>query len=92
MKVILSGYSKTGTKTMRAAFDILGYNTYDYLENAHYLYKEWISMFSGKGDIHQLAEKLKDIDAVTDSPCFYFWEDLHKAFPDSKVNLTDPAL
>nr|XP_039273077.1 uncharacterized protein LOC120347234 [Styela clava] len=29
----------------------------------------------------------KDVDAVTDYPAFYFWEEIHKAFPEAKVIL-----
>ena len=28
----------------------------------------------------------KDVDAVVDAPAFYFWEEIHKAFPDAKVS------
>ena len=33
MKVIYAGYSKCGTKTMRAALTELGYEVYDFMEN-----------------------------------------------------------
>nr|XP_039263445.1 uncharacterized protein LOC120339396 [Styela clava] len=30
----------------------------------------------------------EDVDAVTDVPSCYFWEEIHKAFPDAKIILT----
>ena len=33
MKVIVAGMPKTGTKTMKAALEELGYSVYDLIEN-----------------------------------------------------------
>ena len=46
MKVILAGYPKTGTKTMRAAFLELGFSNYDFPENCQYLRKDWMKIFT----------------------------------------------
>ena len=27
----------------------------------------------------------KNVDAVADTPAFFFWQEIHEAFPDSKV-------
>lgn len=87
MKVILAGYSKTGTKTMAAAFDTLGLNTYDYFENLYYLYNDWLEIFDGKATKEDIRKMFDGVDALTDSPVFYYWEELAEAFPEAKVRL-----
>ena len=86
MKVIVAGFSKTGTKTLKAALSILDYKVYDVLENFWYLRDYWHNIFDGKGSIDDFKEMYKDVDAVTDAPANMFWEEIHKAFPDSQVN------
>jgi len=85
MKVIFAGYSKTGTKTMAEALTVLGYNVYDSLENGHYLYREWNKVFWEGATPDDFRRMYEGVDAVTDLPCFLFWEQLHEAFPDAKV-------
>nr|CAB3263059.1 uncharacterized protein LOC100187240 [Phallusia mammillata] len=88
MKVILAGYSKTGTKTMATAFRMLGYNTYDAMENYYYAHKVWVRIFKGKATLDEIQEAFADVDAMTDTPAHYYWEKLHEAFPDAKIILT----
>ena len=85
MKVIYAGFSKTGTKTMAEAFRILGYSCYDYVENYLYLGDEWMQIFREGGTSDDFKRMFADVDSVVDVPANYYWEEIHKAFPDAKV-------
>ena len=85
MKVIVAGLSKTGTKTMQAALKDLGYNVYDYMENFEYLEDDWIKICKHGGTTEDFRRMFENVDAVTDLPGCYFWDEIHKAFPESKV-------
>ena len=88
LKYIYAGYSKCGTKTMAAAFKILGYKCMDIIETLGYcsdrLDDFFSPGFSRKEKIEFLREMLKDIDVVLDNPWFHFWEELLEAFPDAR--------
>nr|XP_002122744.1 uncharacterized protein LOC100181848 [Ciona intestinalis] len=88
MKVIMAGLPKTGTKTMHAAFDIIGYSVYDIMEHFWLHGDQWNKFWSGKGTIADLEEMYKDVDTCVDGPIFYYWEELLQAFPDAKIILT----
>lgn len=85
MKVILAGYSKTGTKTLAAAFGLIGFNTYDYMENTLYLHKQWLKIFEGKATKQEIRDMYEGVDALTDTPAFLYWKELVDAFPEAKV-------
>ena len=85
MKVILAGQAKTGTKTMASALQELGMNVYDSFEHFNYLEAEWIEIFTRGGTIEDFRKMYRNVDAVTDTPVWYFWEELSKAFPEAKV-------
>lgn len=85
MKVIVSGASKTGTKSMAEALRLLDFTVYDYVENYAYLNKEWLKIVREGGSVDDFRRMYEGVDAVTDSPCNHFWEEIHKAFPDAKV-------
>ena len=86
MKVIFAGFSKTGTKTMQAALTELGYNVYDFMEQYTYLGKEWAKIMTEGGTTEDFRRMFENVDAVTDAPAYYFWDESHKAFPDAKAN------
>ncbi|CAK8677510.1 unnamed protein product [Clavelina lepadiformis] len=89
MKVIVAGYTKTGTKTMSAALSELGYNVYDALDHFWYHGDKWAKILSSSGgSIEDFKEMYHSVDAVTDSPTCKFWEEILQAFPDAKVILT----
>nr|CAB3262192.1 uncharacterized protein LOC100178565 [Phallusia mammillata] len=88
MKVILAGAAKTGTKTMAAAFTVLGFNTYDYLENYFYLHKEWLKIFDGSATNEDIRRMFDGVDSLTDAPTCIYWEELQEAFPEAKIILT----
>ncbi|XP_078481862.1 uncharacterized protein LOC100176328 isoform X3 [Ciona intestinalis] len=88
MKVIVAGFSKTGTKTMQAALTELGYNVYDYMENFEFLEKEWKQICTVGGSTELFRKMYENVDAVTDLPGCAFWDEILKAFPDAKIVLT----
>ena len=85
MKVIGAGYSKTGTKTLNAALTILGYKVYDFMEHFWFHQHYWNKIFDSKGTKSDFKAMYENVDAVTDCPANFFWEEIHQAFPDSKV-------
>ena len=85
MKVIYAGFSKCGTKTMNSALNELGFNVYDLVENCQFLGKEWNKILTVGGTTEDFRRMFEDVDAVTDVPGCFFWEEIHKAFPESKV-------
>ena len=87
MKVIVAGFSKTGTKTMCAALKELGYKVYDFLEHFQILGDKWTKILEEGGTTEDFRQMYEGVDAVTDTPAFYFWEELHKAYPNAKVKL-----
>ncbi|CAK8680134.1 uncharacterized protein LOC143463427 [Clavelina lepadiformis] len=89
MKVIVAGYSKTGTKSMVVALNQLGYNVYDFFDHFWYHGDKWEKIFSSSGgSIDDFKEMYQSVDAVTDCPPNIFWEEILQAFPDAKVILT----
>jgi len=87
MKVILAGQSKTGTKSMAWALEELGMNVYDAMEHYMYLSDDWIKIVTKGGTIDDFRRMYEGVDAVTDVPAWYFWEELMKAFPETKVRV-----
>lgn len=75
---------KTGTKTMAEALRILGFKVYDFEEQYFYHSEDWLK-FLKTGDTTLLQDMYKDVDAITDSPGSFFWEELMGMFPDAKV-------
>jgi len=85
MKVIYAGYSKCGTKTMRSALTELGYEVYDFMENYEHLGDDWEKIFTTGGTTEDFRRMFENVDAVTDVPGCFFWEEIHRAFPEAKI-------
>lgn len=85
MKVIVAGMPKTGTKSMHAALEMLGYSVYDFPENAFILTDEYDKIVCKGWETDDFRRMYENIDAVVDYPAFYFWDEIHKAFPEAKV-------
>lgn len=83
----MAGLNKTGTKTMCAALTFLGYEVFDWMENFWYLGDEWISQIKNGVKVEELRRMYKSVDAITDAPGNFYWEELMEAFPDAKVRL-----
>ncbi|HUF08260.1 MAG TPA: sulfotransferase [Rhodothermales bacterium] len=80
-KVFGIGLSKTGTTSMYAALDELGYRagTFGHLKELGL--DDWL-----RGDFS--TDYLKNLDAVTDLPIGIFYPELDKRYPGSKFILT----
>lgn len=88
MKVIVAGMPKTGTKSMNAALTKLGYRVYDFPENAFLLSDEYNKIVHKGWSTEDFRQMYEEVDAVVDLPAFFFWDEIHKAFPDAKIILT----
>ncbi|XP_078492203.1 uncharacterized protein LOC100175117 [Ciona intestinalis] len=88
MKIIVASYSKTGTKTLNAALRTLGYDVYDFVENFWYLGDDWMRIMNNGGEVGDFKRMYKDVDVALDIPVYFFWEEIHQAFPDAKIILT----
>ncbi|CAK8693214.1 unnamed protein product [Clavelina lepadiformis] len=73
---------------MQVALKELGYDVYDFMENYTYLGKEWMKIFKYDVTTEDFRRIFENVDAVTDGPACYFWDEIHKAFPDAKIILT----
>ncbi|XP_039273467.2 uncharacterized protein LOC120347515 [Styela clava] len=87
MKIIVAGFPKTGTKSVNLALRILDYTVYDYIENVTILRNEWLKVFSEGWTKEDFLNMYRNVDAVTDTPTCFFWEEILEAFPDAKIIL-----
>ena len=87
MKVICAGLSKTGTTSLAKALQVLGYNVYDFREHFEFHLEQWLDSF--ETDRHpDFKEIYQGVDAVTDVPPAFWFEEISAAFPEAKVILT----
>jgi hypothetical protein len=89
VKVIGAGISRTGTMTMQAALETLGYHCYHMKEvpkEPGHL-EAWYQFVTGQApmDWHALFRKF---EATVDTPACWYYQELMEAFPDAKVILT----
>lgn len=93
MKVIVAGYSKTGTKSLNAALTELGYSVDDLHEHLGYQTENWWRIFAATDPkaqtIEIFREMYENVDACMDTPVYLFWEYILEAFPDAKVVLME---
>uniref|UniRef100_F6UBW4 Sulfotransferase n=1 Tax=Ciona intestinalis TaxID=7719 RepID=F6UBW4_CIOIN len=88
MKIIVAGFAKTGTKSLTAALTELGYVVYDYLENFSYLGDDWQRILTKGGTTDDFRRMYDNVDVTIDSPVYFYWEEIHRAFPDAKIILS----
>lgn len=96
LKVIGSGYGRTGTDTLREALNELGYKTYHMHEIIHGRLlsdvRDWTALMENNCDD---AVALKDLfdrggwTAVVDFPASICWETLMRIYPDAKIVHTE---
>jgi len=79
MKIFGIGLSKTGTSSLAAALNILGFKTKDYPGLDNYIPGELSSID---------ASVLDEYDALTDTPIPSFYQELDAQYPDAKFILT----
>ncbi|CAK8690936.1 unnamed protein product [Clavelina lepadiformis] len=91
MKVIVAGLYKTGTKSMKEALKILGYNVWDYREQLNWVeggIEAWERLLEENNSPKQsLQNMFKYCEAVTDGPAALLSVELSRAFPESKIIL-----
>ncbi|KAJ7619022.1 hypothetical protein B0H17DRAFT_641897 [Mycena rosella] len=99
MQVLVLGYPRTGTTSMRDALEILGYKGVHHMEDIFAnpleagMWTEAINArFFARGTPYRREEwdqLLGHCQAVTDTPAAMFAEDLVAAYPGAKVILTN---
>ena len=72
---------------MNEALDILGYKVSDIARNNDELINVWWKFHEGKGTPADIKMMFEGYDATGDAPCFIYWKDFLKAYPDIKVSL-----
>ena len=87
MKVICAGLSKTGTTSLGNALRVLGYKVYDFPEHADIHGNEWLAIYRGEKTA-DFASMYEAVDAVTDLPAAFWYQEILEAFPDAKIILT----
>lgn len=87
MKVICAGLSKTGTKSIAKALQVLGFSVFDFFEHIIVHHDEWIDIYR-QGKTPDFLSMYKDVDAITDLPDAFWYDEIHQTFPDAKVILS----
>ncbi|MEM7032173.1 MAG: sulfotransferase family protein [Chloroflexota bacterium] len=89
MKIIGAGYPRTGTMSMQAALEILGYPCYHMVvavSNTEH-FKHWDDFVFGR-DSMDWQRIFQDYEATVDAPACFYYRELMEAFPEAKVILT----
>ena len=89
MKLIVAGLPKTGTNSLAKGLQMLGYRVYDTKDNYTHFYEQWMRIMDRGGLPVDFRDMYHDIDASLDVPVVYYWEEILKAFPGTKVRLID---
>ena len=87
MKVICAGLAKTGTTSLAKALRILGYNVYDFKEHVTFHRQQWLDSFE-TDRLPNFKEMYQGVDAITDTPPVFWFEEIAAIFPEAKVILT----
>jgi len=87
MKVICAGLSKTGTKSIAKALQVLGFSVFDFTAHVTIHHVEWVAIYR-QGRTPDFLSMYKDVDAVTDLPAAIWYDEIHQTFPDAKVILS----
>lgn len=72
---------------MAKALQILGFTVFDWSEHESIHGDEWLDIFH-RGKTPDFPSMYKDVDAVTDLPPAFQFQEIYEAFPDAKVILT----
>lgn len=81
MKILGVGLSRTGTSSLHAALQILGF------KSLHYDIRRLHDVLNGSNPRPDFR-RYDDVDAVVDLPTAYFYDELRAAYPDCKCILT----
>jgi len=93
MQVIGAGFGRTGTMSMQAALEILGYRCYhmkEITEDPTHL-QRWHELVAGRAPM-DWRDLFKNYQATVDFPACIYYRELLAEFPDAKVvlNLREP--
>lgn len=90
LKIIGAGLSRTGTKSLKEAIEILYPGEKCYHSNQVFEKQEhsnfWLEVFEGKRK--DLNYVLKDFNFALDAPSCFYWKELAKENPEAKIILT----
>ena len=91
LKVIGAGFGRTGTLSMKAALEQLGYNKCHHMVEVLMTKDEtqldyWDAI--GKGERPGWDKVFEGYQASVDFPSCVYWKELAEAYPDAKVVLT----
>lgn len=87
MKLICAGLSKTGTKSLASALRTLGFKVYDFPEHIEFHLDEWSAIYRGEMKTPDFVAMYEGVDALTDLPAAFWYEEIIQAFPDAKIIL-----
>jgi hypothetical protein len=89
LRVIGTGFGRTGTDSMREALDMLGFGPCHHMHEIHgseHQKQIWRALVQGAApDWERLFE---GYDSCVDWPSAYYWRELIVAYPDAKAILT----
>ena len=66
---------------------MLGFKVFDFKEHAAFHEKEWLDLYL-KGKTPDFTSMYEGVDAVTDMPAAFWFQEILETFPDAKVILT----
>lgn len=90
LQVIGAGFGRTGTLSLRAALEMLGFSPcYHMMEVFAHPEHSLIWDAAADGKATNWKEFLGGYKAAVDWPACHFWRELHEAFPDAKFLLTE---
>ncbi|MEQ4719286.1 sulfotransferase family protein [Nonomuraea sp. B19D2] len=94
MKVIGAGFGRTGTRSLQAALEILGYGPCYHMSTViaePYRVRQWLEV--GEGRSRDWDTLFAGFQSAVDWPAAAYWRELAEHYPDAKVILTvrDPA-
>ncbi|KNG84588.1 hypothetical protein ANOM_007889 [Aspergillus nomiae NRRL 13137] len=100
MKVLILGLARTGTSSLTAALQKLGYKPYDWPDRCMLGHlPRWTeglqAKYLGRGyplEVDEMDQLTSDFDAIIDTPCCLLVDELIAAYPTAKVilNYRDP--
>lgn len=87
MRIIGTGFGRTGTTSIQRALGVLGYRAYNFetvMHNQHF--DAWRELVNGKAP--EWDALFDGYDATISWPACFFYKELYKAYPDAKFILT----
>jgi hypothetical protein len=89
MKIIGAGLPRTGTSSLKAALDRLGfgptYHMFELMQHPEHI-ERWRPVMSG--DSLDWGRVFAGYDSAVDFPASIYWQELAEAYPEAKVILT----